>query len=57
MTAQQSQSGVFFDGNPRQLGIQISKALIRFTWSFVGSYILLALVNFVPGLDVLAENE
>ena len=49
--------GVFFDGNIRQLGIQILEALIGFTWSFVGSYILFALVDCVPGLEVLAENE
>lgn len=49
--------GVLFDGNIRQLGIQILEALIGFTWSFVGSYILFALVDCVPGLEVLAENE
>lgn len=37
--------GALFDGNT------------GFTWSFVGSYILFALVDCVPGLDVLAENE
>lgn len=35
--------GVLLDGNIRQLGIQILEALIGFTWSFVGSYILLLL--------------
>jgi ammonia channel protein AmtB len=49
--------GVFFDGNIRQLGIQILEALIGFIWSFVGSYTLFALVDCVPGLEVLAENE
>jgi ammonia channel protein AmtB len=49
--------GVFFDGNVKQLGIQILEALIGFVWSFVGSYILFALVDCVPGLEVLAKNE
>lgn len=49
--------GVFFDGNVRQLGIQIVEALIGFTWSFVGSFILIALVDCVPGLEVLAEDK
>jgi ammonia channel protein AmtB len=45
------------EGNTRQLGTQILEALVGFTWPFVGSYILFALVDCVPGLDVLAENE
>lgn len=49
--------GVFFDGNVKQLGIQLLEALIGFTWSFVGSYILFALVDCVPGLEVLAKDE
>ncbi|OCK77931.1 putative ammonium transporter [Lepidopterella palustris CBS 459.81] len=49
--------GVFFDGNVKQLGIQILEALIGFTWSFVGSWLLIALVDCVPGFEVLAEDE
>jgi len=49
--------GVFFDGNVRQLGIQIAEAVIGLTWSFVGSYILIALIDCVPGFEVLAEDE
>jgi ammonia channel protein AmtB len=49
--------GVFFDGNWRQLGIQLLEAVIGFTWSFVGSYVLFALVDCVPGLEVLAVDE
>lgn len=49
--------GALFDGNVKQLGIQILEALIGFTWSFVGSYLLFALIDCVPGLEVLAENE
>lgn len=49
--------GVFFDGNAKQLGIQILEAGIGFIWSFAGSYILFALIDCVPGLEVLAEDE
>ncbi|OJJ45806.1 hypothetical protein ASPZODRAFT_68663 [Penicilliopsis zonata CBS 506.65] len=49
--------GVFFDGNWRQLGIQLVEALIGFTWSFCGSYILFALIDCIPGLEVLASDE
>jgi ammonia channel protein AmtB len=49
--------GVFFDGNVKQLGIQVVEALIGFLWAFVGSYLLFALVDCVPGLEVLAEDK
>ncbi|KAK3324014.1 ammonium transporter AmtB-like domain-containing protein [Cercophora scortea] len=49
--------GVFFDGNIRQLWVQIVEALIGFTWSFVGSYIIIALIDCVPGLEVLAIDK
>lgn len=49
--------GVFFDGNVRQLWIQIVEAMIGFTWSFVGSYLIAALVDCVPGFEFLAEDE
>ena len=49
--------GVFFDGNARQLGIQILEALIGFLWSFIGSYILIAIIDCIPGLEVLAKDE
>ena len=49
--------GVFFDGNVKQLGIQLLEALIGFTWSFVGSYVIFALIDCVPGLEVLAKDE
>jgi len=49
--------GVFFDGNTKQLGIQILEALIGMTWSFVGSYIIIALIDCIPGLEVLAKDE
>ncbi|KAI1502487.1 ammonium transporter AmtB-like domain-containing protein [Biscogniauxia marginata] len=49
--------GVFFDGNARQLWVQIVEVLIGFSWSFIGSFAIIALVDCVPGLEVLATNE
>lgn len=49
--------GVFFDGNVKQVGIQLLEALVGFTWSFVGSYVIFALIDCVPGLEVLAKDE
>ncbi|KAF8853431.1 putative ammonium transporter [Acephala macrosclerotiorum] len=49
--------GVFFDGNVKQISIQLLEAVIGFTWSFVGSYVLFALIDCVPGLEVLAKDE
>lgn len=49
--------GVFFDGNVKQVGIQLLEALVGFTWSFVGSFVIIALIDCVPGLKVLAIDE
>jgi len=49
--------GVFFDGNVKQLGIQILEAVIGMAWSFIGSYIIIALIDCIPGLEVLAKDE
>ena len=49
--------GVFFDGNAKQLGVQIVEALIGFTWAFSVSYILIALIDCVPGWEVLATDK
>jgi Amt family ammonium transporter len=49
--------GVFFDGNVKQLYIQIVEALIGFTLSFVGSYLIAALIDCVPGFEFLATDE
>jgi len=49
--------GVFFDGNVRQLYVQIVEALIGFTWSFIGSYLIAALIDCVPGFEFLATDE
>lgn len=49
--------GVVFDGNTRQLLIQILEALVGFSWSFSISWILIALIDCVPGLEVLCTDE
>jgi ammonia channel protein AmtB len=49
--------GVFFDGNVRQLGIQIVEASVGFLWSFIVSYVIYALIDCVPGFEVLAEDK
>jgi Amt family ammonium transporter len=45
--------GVFFDGNVRQLWVQIAEVLIGFSWSFFGSWAIIALIDCVPGLEVM----
>ncbi|KAH8776022.1 putative ammonium transporter [Hyaloscypha sp. PMI_1271] len=49
--------GVFFDGNVKQVGIQLLEAIIGITWSFAGSYIIFALIDCIPGLEVLAKDD
>lgn len=49
--------GVFFDGNVRQLGVQIVEACIGFSWAFTISYLLYALIDCVPGFEVLATDQ
>jgi Amt family ammonium transporter len=49
--------GCIFDGNWSQLWIQILEAAVGFVWSFVGSYALFALIDCVPGFEVLATDR
>ncbi|ETS88258.1 hypothetical protein PFICI_02086 [Pestalotiopsis fici W106-1] len=49
--------GVFFDGNVRQLWVQIVEAIVGFSWSFIGSFVIIALIDCVPGLEVLATDK
>lgn len=49
--------GAVFDGNWGQIGIQIVEALIGFSWSFVVTYLIVAAIDCVPGLEVLAEDK
>lgn len=49
--------GAVFDGNWKQLGIQCLEAVIGFSWSFIGSYTIYALIDCVPGFEVLATDR
>jgi len=49
-------NGLFY-GNPAQLGIQALAVVIVATFSFVGSYILLRLINLVMPLRVSPQDE
>ncbi|KAL3427904.1 ammonium transporter mep2 [Phlyctema vagabunda] len=51
------EGGVIFDGNVKQLGIQVLEAVIGFTWSFAASYLIIALIDCVPGLEVLSSDD
>jgi len=48
--------GLFF-GNPSQLGIQVLTALTTALFSFVGTYLLLKVIDRVLGLRVSADAE
>lgn len=49
-------NGLFF-GNPAQLGIQVLAVVIVAAFSFVGSYVLLRLINLVMPLRVSPQDE
>jgi Amt family ammonium transporter len=49
-------NGLFF-GNPAQLGIQALAVVIVAAFSFVGSYVLLRLINLVMPLRVSPQDE
>ncbi|CAJ2499756.1 Uu.00g026090.m01.CDS01 [Anthostomella pinea] len=49
--------GVLFDGNVRQLWAQIVEVLVGFMWSFIGSFMIIAVVDCVPGFEVLAVDD
>jgi ammonia channel protein AmtB len=51
------EGGVFFDGNIKQLGIQLAEASIGLLWSGIGSFAIIALIDCVPGLEVLAIDK
>jgi Amt family ammonium transporter len=48
--------GLFF-GNPGQFGIQLITVLVTVVFSFVGTYIILKIVNTIVGLRVPSEHE
>lgn len=49
--------GVVFDGNWRQLWVQIVEAVVGFCWAFGGSYAIVAVIDCIPGLEVLAPDQ
>jgi Amt family ammonium transporter len=49
-------NGLFF-GNPAQLGIQVLAVAIVAAFAFVGSYVLLRLINLVMPLRVSPQDE
>ncbi|RYP05169.1 hypothetical protein DL764_003990 [Monosporascus ibericus] len=49
--------GVFFDGNVRQLWVQVVEVLVGITWSFFGTLFIIALIDCIPGFEVLAPND
>jgi Amt family ammonium transporter len=48
--------GLFF-GNPAQLGIQAMAVLVTIVFVFVGTLIILAIVDAIVGLRVNEEEE
>ena len=46
-----------FNGNPHQLFVQILAVAVSVSFAFVGSFILLKLVNAIVGLRVSGEDE
>ncbi|KAH8805819.1 putative ammonium transporter [Xylogone sp. PMI_703] len=49
--------GAVFDGNWGQIWIQIVEALIGFTWTFVVTYLIMILIDSIPGFEVLSEDD
>lgn len=49
--------GVIYDGHLAQLFIQLFEGTIGAVWSFVISYIIIAAIDCVPGLEVLCTDE
>lgn len=49
--------GVLHDGNIRQLAIQLVEGLLGGAWSFGASFIFIALIDCVPGFEVLATDD
>ncbi|KAI8906808.1 ammonium transporter AmtB-like domain-containing protein [Gorgonomyces haynaldii] len=49
--------GGAIDGNPMQIGYQLAGAVAISAYSFVGSYIILAIMNKIPGLHLRVSPE
>ncbi|KAG5657820.1 hypothetical protein KAF25_007853 [Fusarium avenaceum] len=52
-----SYAGGWWEGNYRQLGLQLAGAVTCAAWSFVVSCILLFVINKIPGLHLRASEE
>jgi Amt family ammonium transporter len=50
-------AGGWWDKNYRQMGIQIAAALTCATWSFVISYILLFVIDKIPGCRIRVSEQ
>ena len=50
-------SGAWIDHRYKQLYIQIAYILAAAGWSFVMSYIIALIINFIPGLRLRASDE
>ena len=48
--------GLFF-GNPEQFGIQVVLALVTLTFSVIGTYLILKIVDVTVGLRVSGQDE
>ncbi|PWN52016.1 putative ammonium transporter [Violaceomyces palustris] len=49
--------GALFDGNWAQIPVQLLEAVVGFTWTFSASYFFIALIDCVPGLEVLCMDS
>lgn len=49
--------GVFYDGNYRQLAVQVLEAAIGLSWSFIVSFLIIWLIDCVPHFEVLAKDK
>jgi len=50
-------AGGWWDQNYRQMGLQIAAALTCATWSFTISYILLFVINKIPGCSIRVSEQ
>ena len=50
-------AGGWWDHNYRQMGVQIAAALTCASWSFVISYILLFVINKIPGCHIRVSEQ
>lgn len=49
--------GAFIDGHWRQIGLQLADTVAAIAWSFTVSFVLLAIIDRIPGCKVRASDE